>query len=140
MAALPKPRARRTAAIQAVVTTAGLREVSRHISVPVQCMLWGRAAGRCEFSGCNEPLWKSSVTQESVNIAEKAHVYAFSGEGPRGNRGIKAGVINSAENLILVCHQCHRKIDRHKDGGRYTAALLRRMKAEHEARIERVGA
>lgn len=114
------------------------QEVPRHIPVSVQCMLWGRAAGRCEFSGCNEPLWKSSVTQEPVNAAEKAHIYAFSSGGPRGHRRIDAGQINSIENLILVCHQCHRKIDKYKDGGQYTATLLRRMKAEHEARIERV--
>jgi hypothetical protein len=78
----------------------GLREVSRHIAVAVQCMLWGKAAGRCEFAGCNVPLWKSSVTQEPVNIAQKAHIYSFSSEGPRGHDGVDA--INSIENLILV--------------------------------------
>ncbi len=100
-------------------------------------MLWGKAAGRCEFAGCNAALWKSSVTQERVNIAQKAHIYSFSPEGPRGHDGIDA--INSIENLILVCHQCHRKIDKDADGGRYTPTLLGRMKGEHEARIERVG-
>ncbi len=34
--------------------------------------------GRCEFAGCNAPLWRSTVTQEAVNTAEKAHIYAFS--------------------------------------------------------------
>jgi len=133
-------RTRRAAAIDAVAPSdaaIGLREVSRHIAVPVQCMLWGRAAGRCQFAGCNQPLWKSSVTQEPVNIAQKAHIYSFSSEGPRGHDGIEA--INSIENLILVCHQCHRKIDKDADGGRYTPTLLGRMKAEHEARIQRVG-
>jgi hypothetical protein len=116
-----------------------LRKVSsRDIGLAVQCLLWGRAAGRCEFAGHNKPLWKSSVTQETVNIAEKAHIYAFSTEGPRGNRGIAKHEVNSLENLLLVCHECHRKIDREKDGGRYTIALLQRMKSDHEQRIERV--
>ena len=64
------------------------REVTRHIPVAVQTELWGRAAGRCEFAGCNKPLWKSSVTSERVNIAQKAHIYSFSEGGPRGNDGI----------------------------------------------------
>src|SRR5882672_3978056 len=94
----------------------GAVEVKRSIPVPVQCMLWGRAAGRCEFAGCNKPLWKSSVTQEQVNIGQKAHIYSFSSEGPRGNRRISKDLINRLGNLMLVCHGCHRKIDAKKDG------------------------
>lgn len=116
------------------------REVSRHIPHPVQCMLWGKAGGRCEFSGCNKPLWKSSVTQEPVNIAQKAHIWAFSAGGPRFNPEIEDDEINSLSNLILVCHECHQKIDKAKDGGRYSAALLMSWKAVHERRIERVTA
>jgi hypothetical protein len=126
----------RTARADAAAT---LREVvNRDISQVVQCMLWGRAAGRCEFAGCNKPLWKSSVTQEVVNVAQKAHIYAFSVAGPRGNRGISRRKINSLENLLLVCHECHRKIDRTRDGGRYTVGLLRGMKGTHEQRVEQV--
>lgn len=134
------PRTGGAAAVHAAAASDAvicLREVSRHIAVPAQCTLWGRAAGRCQFAGCNQPLWKSSVTQEPVNIAEKAHIYSFSSEGPRGHEGVET--INSIDNLILVCHQCHRKIDKHADGGRYTPTLLGRMKADHEARIQRVG-
>jgi hypothetical protein len=100
-------------------------------------MLWGRAAGRCEFDGCNRILSRSSVTQEQVNIAQKAHIYSFSESGPRGHEGID-DQLNSVENLMLVCHECHRKIDQHEDGGRYTPELLREMKARHERRIELV--
>jgi hypothetical protein len=114
------------------------RDVSRHVAHRLQCMLWGRAAGRCEFAGCGKELWKSSVTQEEVNIGQKAHIYSFSSDGPRGNRGISNAEINDLGNLILVCHECHQKIDDRQDGGRYTATLLRRMKAEHEQRIERI--
>lgn len=108
------------------------------ISEPTNRMLWGRAAGRCQFSGCNRPLWKSSVTQEEVNVAERAHIWSASDDGPRANEGIPKEMLNSMENLLLFCHDCHRKIDKEKDGGRYTAELLQRWKREHEARIERV--
>jgi hypothetical protein len=112
------------------------RVVTRTIPIAATAMLWGRAAGRCEFAGCNRPLWKSPVTQEAVNIAQKAHIYSFSPSGPRGNKGVSDGALNAIHNLLLVCHACHRKIDDKRDGGRYTADLLRQMKHDHERRIE----
>lgn len=114
------------------------RVPSRRVAGSVQNMLWGRAAGRCEFAGCNKPLWKSSITQEPVNIAQKAHIYAFSKRGPRGRTNISVSLLNSVDNLILVCHECHQKIDRRSDGGRYRAPLLQQMKAAHEERVQRV--
>jgi hypothetical protein len=81
-------------------------------------------------------LWKSSVTQEQINVAEKAHIYSFSSDGARGNAGVAADDLHDLLNLMLVCHACHRKIDRTSDGGRYTVSLLQQMKAAHERRIE----
>jgi hypothetical protein len=115
-----------------------VREITREVPHHVQCMLWGKSAGHCEFAGCNEILWKSPVTQEPVNIAQKAHIYSFSSTGPRGNRGIPQELLNDLGNLMLVCHRCHRKLDRERDGGRYTVSLLQQMKADHEQRIELV--
>lgn len=114
--------------------------ISRNILRSVERELWGRAAGRCEFAGCNRPLYKSPVTQESVNISEKAHIYAFAKKGPRGRGKLKTDVeaLNKVENLILVCHDCHRIIDQNSDGGRYTADVVRQFKAEHERRIAMV--
>jgi CBASS immunity sensor of nucleotide second messenger signals len=116
------------------------KEVTRYVPPSVQCLLWGKAAGRCEFAGCNQPLWKSSVTQEQVNIGQKAHIYAFSGSGPRGHSDVDLGDLHDLSNLMLVCHGCHRKIDKKRDGGRYTVSLLQQMKATHEGRIEVVSA
>jgi len=113
---------------------------TRHVPLATQVLLWGRAAGRCEFAGCNKPLWKSPVTQEGLNVAQQAHIYSFSTEGPRGHAAIAPGQVNQLQNLMLVCHACHRKMDARKDGGRYPASLLRAMKREHERRIEVVTA
>jgi len=99
--------------------------------------LWGRAAARCEFNDCNRLLYKSPVTQEAVNLAEMAHIYSFSKNGPRG-WGIftqKLAALNDVGNLMLVCHDCHKKIDQDKKGERYTAELLKGWKAEHETRV-----
>src|SRR5437867_3185838 len=97
------------------------QEVTRHIRDATQCLLWGRAAGRCEFAGCNDPLWKSPVTQEQVKLAELAHIYSFSDQGPRGNAGISEEMLNDIRNLILVCRSCHKTIDQDKEGIRYSA-------------------
>ncbi len=130
------PKSQATKSSAAAVDADSPREVTRHIKSPVTAMLWGRAAGRCEFAGCNRPLWKSTVTQEQVNVAQQAHIYSFSESGPRGNEGISDDELNAIENLMLVCHQCHRKIDQKEDGGRYTASLLKNWKQAHEKRVE----
>lgn len=117
------------------VKSSGPTEVTRDIPHHIESMLWGKAAGRCEFAGCNRQLFKSAVTQEQVNVAQKAHIWAFSSDGPRGNKGIPKKKLNDLDNLMLVCHGCHRKIDQHLDGGRYTVALLQQWKAAHERRV-----
>lgn len=112
----------------------------RDISRPVEKLLWARAAGRCECAGCNASLWKSEVSQESVPVGQNAHIYAFSKGGARGNNGIAGDKIHDPSNLILVCYPCHRRIDKDKNGTRYSVEVLRRWKREHEERIERVTA
>ena len=116
------------------------KEVTRHVKREVERELWARAAGRCEFDGCNRLVYKSPVTQEPVNIGEKAHIYSFSKDGPRGWGPFKKGraALNHTSNLLLVCHDCHSKIDKEKDGGRYPAALLLKWKEEHERRVHLV--
>lgn len=116
------------------------RNPSRTIPNRVQKLLWGRAAARCEFAGCNRPLWRSSVTQESLVLGEGAHIYPFSDYGPRGLREDPDVERNDLGNLMLLCHECHEKIDKKSDGGRYTVDVLREMKRQHEERIERVAA
>jgi hypothetical protein len=113
------------------------KEVTRHIKSEIERELWGRAAARCQFSDCNRLLYKSPVTQEPVNLAEMAHIYSFSKDGPRGWGPFKTNLVglNNVSNLMLVCHDCHKKIDQDKKGERYSADLLKKWKAEHESRV-----
>lgn len=115
-----------------------MKEVTRHIKKPVERELWARAGGRCQFSGCNILLYKSAITSENVNLAEKAHIYSFSKMGPRGWGPFKVNPsgLNEIENLMLICHGCHKKIDQDKKGVRYSGELLLKWKNEHEQRIE----
>jgi hypothetical protein len=123
--------------LKRVTHKAGFFHPVRNIRMPIQRELWGRAAGRCQFSGCNRLVYKSPITQESVNVAEMAHIYSFSPHGPRGHGPFKRipALLNESGNLLLVCHDCHKKIDKHKDGGRYAPDLIRQWKIEHERRI-----
>jgi len=115
-------------------------KVTRSIELETQRELWGRAAGRCEFSGCNRILFKSPVTQEKVNIGQMAHIYSFAAAGPRGRGKFATATagLNDAGNLMLVCYDCHKKIDKDKKGARYSAELLKAWKVAHESRIMRV--
>lgn len=112
-------------------------DVTRYIKRDVERELWARAAGRCQFNGCNRLVYKSPVTQENVNISEKAHIYSFSEDGPRGWGSFVTNkkALNELNNLMLLCHDCHKTIDETADGGRYTAKLLIQWKREHEKRI-----
>lgn len=114
-----------------------IQDVTRYIKREVERELWARAAGRCQFYGCNRILYKSPITQERVNISEKAHIYSFSEDGPRGWGPFKRAPqsLNDVGNLMLMCHDCHKTIDQDKGGSKYSASLLRQWKKEHEHRI-----
>jgi hypothetical protein len=99
-------------------------------------MLWGRSAGRCEFTGCNAELTRHAGTKEVVNLAEAAHVYGFSQDGPRHEKDLPSELLNDVENLMLVCRNCHKLIDSNLD--RYSVDLLRGMKLAHERRVDLV--
>lgn len=62
-----------------------VKKVTRHIKISVRRDLWARVAGRSQFSGCNKLLYKSTVAQESVNLAQETHIYSFADKGPRGS-------------------------------------------------------
>lgn len=112
--------------------------LSRYINPTVEKELWAKSAGRCQFNGCNRILYKSPVTQEPVNISEKAHIYSFSEDGPRGwSEELEADQtqINDIDNLMLLCHDCHKTIDKDIDGDKYSADLLKKWKHEHEQRV-----
>lgn len=114
-----------------------IKEVTRYVKKEVERELWARAAGRCQFNGCNRILYKSPVTQERVNISGKAHIYSFSEDGPRGWGPFKKNPqsLNNVGNLMLMCHDCHTTIDQDGDGAKYSASLLLKWKKEHEHRV-----
>jgi SMODS-associated and fused to various effectors sensor domain len=97
-----------------------------------EILLAVRSGGRCQFCGCNEEIYRSALTGETGNFADKAHIVAFRKDGPRGDED-RPENIDDIENLMLLCLRDHRLIDRNP--ARYTREVLQQYKREHEARI-----
>jgi hypothetical protein len=99
-------------------------------------ILWGKAAGRCQFRGCNRPLFQDALTKGQFNQAYIAHIVADVTGGPRGHPTRSDLLKNDLTNLMLLCDVHHRMVD--NDENTYTEPLLLQMKREHEDRVETV--
>ena len=108
------------------------------IPTPVTIRLWVAAGGRCQFDGCNTPLWKNDLTMEELNLANRAHIYAYSPDGPRYHTVLSPKLETDFNNLMLVCGKCHPTFDNSSLVEHYTPELLMSMKRSHEERIELV--
>lgn len=101
----------------------------------VKLRIWGKAAGRCQYEGCNNPLWLDTLTQVEFNVAYLAHIVADSPDGPRGHPVLSEQLKADLPNLMLLCDAHHRLIDKEDVAG-HPVERLRAMKALHERRVE----
>ena len=98
--------------------------------------LWVAAGGRCEYHGCNRYLLVEELTGYELNLAERAHIVGATAAAgsPRGDDPLSLLERSDRANLMLLCRDHHRLIDRliteHGVEG------LRKMKREHEERIQ----
>jgi hypothetical protein len=106
-----------------------------YIPEKVKIRLWGKAAGRCEYDGCNKSLWLDSLTKAEFNVAYIAHIIADNPNGPRGDAVLSENLKDDIENLMLMCDEHHRLID-HEDVEGHPVERLQTMKRKHETRIE----
>lgn len=109
----------------------GANQIRPRIPDTVKIAVWAAAAGRCAI--CNEYVVGNDRMGEAVAIGELAHNVGWSVNSPRGETD--ADIERSdAENLLLVCRNCHKPTD--TKTGRYTVGWLRQRKMEHELRIK----
>ena len=99
--------------------------------------LWAKAAGRCEYDGCNKLLYKDDLTSTEINSAFVAHIVAASPDGPRGDETQSAKLVDDIDNVMLLCNEHHRLID-HEGLAEHPVERLRVMKKKHEDRIRMV--
>lgn len=98
-------------------------------------LLWGRAAGRCSLCKVQVTADKRSVTG-AYPYGENAHIVAEKMGGPRGGEPIAETLRNSYLNLILLCPNCHTKIDKSPED--YSATRLHQAKKAHETEMARL--
>jgi SMODS-associated and fused to various effectors sensor domain len=105
----------------------------------VRNALWARTSGRCTL--CNRRLLGDSRTyMHSVLLAELAHNIGATA-GPNSPRREHREVpidTEAEENLLLVCHDCHRLIDHPEHIDFFPPEKLREIKEAFERRIEMV--
>ena len=100
--------------------------------------LWARAAGRCEFRGCNNLIYRDDLTNLRSNLANVAHIVAASPDGPRGHPVRSHQISQDIGNLMLACLKHGKIIDDKDKVDEYPEELLLEYKREHEQRIEMV--
>lgn len=100
----------------------------------VRYLLWAKSAGRCQFDGCNDPLWRDGLTKIEMNFADVAHIIGDSSKGPRGDLIRSKEYCSDISNLMLMCKKHHGMID--EIVKTYSEETLRDMKQNHEMRME----
>lgn len=101
----------------------------------IKLKLWVFSGGRCEFPGCNKPVWRDGLTLKDDNFAHMAHIVAASSAGPRGDKSLSPQLTTDFSNLMLVCLN-HSKLVDGKHKSEYSVDFLRDYKERHEARIK----
>jgi hypothetical protein len=97
-------------------------------------LLWGRAAGRCAMPECRMEVFAEATDYDPiVVIGEMAHVAGASDIGPRADTALGEKERNDYENLILLCRNCHGRIDKQPRSN--PTAYLLALKQDHEAWI-----
>jgi hypothetical protein len=94
--------------------------------------LFADAAGFCQNPDCNRPLFVETASK-NIHIAEMAHVFAASDEGPRADPLLTEEERGKYENLILFCPSCHAVID--KASSDFPDSMILDWKRGHVQRI-----
>jgi hypothetical protein len=107
----------------------------RYIPERTKIILWGLAAGRCQYDGCNAKLYEDPLTRAIFNQSYIAHIIADVPGGPRGDLVLSEKSKQDITNLMLLCDTHHRLIDKEDVAG-HPVERLRQMKRSHEDRIQ----
>ncbi|MEX2405083.1 MAG: SAVED domain-containing protein [Candidatus Paceibacterota bacterium] len=105
------------------------------IPIKTQLQLWVKAGGRCEHPGCNEIVLRDKTTLSEGNYSNIAHIISWTPTGPRGDKKLSSKLAKDLSNLMLMCLDHSKKIDRREHFALYTIDYLRKAKSDHEDRI-----
>jgi len=114
-----------------------IKRIRKRLGEKPTIELWVKSGGRCQYVTCNKPLWKDSLTLRKMNKGYISHIVAASDNGPRGEKGKSEELELELSNLMLLCDECHNRIDK-AQVGEHPKDILLKMKQDHEKRIEMV--
>ncbi|WP_339985877.1 SAVED domain-containing protein [Gymnodinialimonas ulvae] len=102
-------------------------------------LVWGRAAGRCQFRNCRKALDHDLIAGKAeINAAYLAHIIASSPNGKRGHPTRSHELSDDAANIMLMCDVHHRAIDGEDTWQDYPEDLLLKWKKDHEDWVDLV--
>jgi hypothetical protein len=97
--------------------------------------IWHDAGGRCMFEGCGKDLGRTSLSTRLSRIAYLAHIVAADKDGPRGDPALSLALSDAPENIMLMCDEHHRYIDRIAVD-QFPATRLNAMRSAHVRFVE----
>ena len=104
----------------------------KQIGQKVVQKLFADSAGYCQNPNCLRNLFEDS--KNIIHVAEMAHIFSASNNGPRAKIELTEQERGEYENLILLCSNCHTIIDKaEKD---YPDKLIEQWKINHKLKID----
>lgn len=95
--------------------------------------LFAASGGYCQNPDCNIALFES-IDENEFHIAEMAHIFSASDEGPRADNKMTEEDRGHFDNLILLCPTCHTKIDKAESS--YPDKKIILWKQDHTSKID----
>lgn len=89
--------------------------------------LFAKSGNRCAFTKCTNSL----VDDLNIFVGEVCHIHAVLKRDARYDASKSDDELRHYDNLILMCHAHHKRVDTRQD--LYSAETLREMKAKHES-------
>lgn len=105
-------------------------------SIPLNTarQLWGQCGGFCQNPSCNKPLFRE-VEDESVSIANVAHIIGHGSSGPRSDHELALHIDrDGVGNLIMLCLECHKVVDELEE--KFSVEEMQSWKAAHATKIK----
>jgi hypothetical protein len=99
--------------------------------------VWDDAAGCCMYQGCGHFVGETSLTTLSARHGYLAHIIGSAPDGPRGSLANSYQNSDDPENVMLMCDEHHRLIDR-IDPDAHEIPILQKMRAKHVTTVKQL--
>lgn len=89
--------------------------------------LFAKSGNQCAFPNCNHSL----IDDRNLFVGELCHINSVKKKDARYNPNLTDEQLRDYDNLILMCHAHHKRIDTFE--AEYSVETLKKMRSEHEA-------